>query len=168
MRWCGLASSDSWNRYQARVTNITYLQVLRGTGNSLTNREAAPQGPCSVQLGIICTCYHILRIHQINTDQGIRVLSNHHFINTIVILVHGYEQGNVYRCHTRKRCVSIQEHQGVTLGLIKWWLIIYECVCRYLYDVEIPVHGYEEDKRIRASEIILHLWECDLLYLLFL
>ena len=34
----------------------------------------------------------------------------------------------------------------------------------YVYDVQILLHGYEEDKRIRASEIILHLWECDLLY----
>lgn len=54
------------------------------------------------------------------------------------------------------------------VALIKWWLIIYECVCRCSYDVVIIVHGYGQDKRIRASEIILHLWECDLIYLLLL
>jgi hypothetical protein len=48
--------------------------------------------------------------------------------------------------------------------LIKSWLIIYGCVCRCLYDVVILVHGYEQDKRTVASEIILHLWECDLLH----
>jgi hypothetical protein len=28
-----------------------------------------------------------------------------------VILVHGCEQGKVYRRHTGKRCMSIQEHR---------------------------------------------------------
>jgi hypothetical protein len=54
------------------------------------------------------------------------------------------------------------------VALIKLWLIIYECVCPCLYDVVMLVHRYEQDKPIRASEIILHLWECDLIYLLFL
>ena len=64
-------------------------------GEFVNQPRGSSTSPCSIQLGIICTCYHILGLYQINTDQGTRVLLNHHFINTIVILVHGYEQGSV-------------------------------------------------------------------------
>jgi hypothetical protein len=52
----------------------------------------------------------------------------------------------------------------VRVVLIDWWLIILECVGWCLFDVVVLVHRYGQDGRIAASEIILHLWKCGLLY----
>jgi hypothetical protein len=61
-----------------------------------------------------------------------------------------------------------QKIKELRIVLIKWWLIMFEWVCRCSFDVLILVHECEQVKRIGASEIILHLWECVLLHLLFL
>jgi hypothetical protein len=83
------------------------------------------------KLYLVHICALVL-LYQTNTDKCTDILSTHHFINTM-------------RNSNMLQPVSVRlKHVGVTHNVNKsGGLVIYECVCRCLFDIELTLVSVE-------------------------